>query len=208
VDTPTAQTVQTYAQAVQAIAGTLLFFATVVTLWYLRRYTKETARLREEAHEQNEKTARLAEAAERQAQQSFMPILTLTMRQSPVPGNPAGFLYHLVVKNVGSAPAFNAFTKASSSMKLPLRLLHPRTVAVGDSEPVMFQVVGADEHPAVAWIRDVERILRNIVRDNIIMAEINFEGADGRAYETHHSLTIGPEGALLIHLDTFQHAAK
>jgi hypothetical protein len=169
-----------------AWAQVVVALATVVTLIFLIVYTVETRRLRLAAQSQ------VAEA-QRQTQLSRMPLVVVDYGFHAK--GEGGEFRMPVIRNVGPGPAFNVNIEGLGGIEFR----HPRTLASGETQSVTM-LLDAGKHTRKLFELEKE------IKDGLFVlpakASVSFEGVDGTAYVTHHTLDIQPgTDKLLIEFD-------
>jgi hypothetical protein len=136
MDPKLVQAVQSIAQSLQShlwpqsfadLAQVILFALTVVTLYYLRRYTIETVQIRVAARDQVEATNQLLKETQTQSEQSLMPMVILSTAKEADRGN------RFVLKNAGNGPALNVRT-SPMNLKTNVKVQFQHRSVIGSQE--------------------------------------------------------------------------
>jgi len=207
MDAQTAQAIQTYA----SMALTVL---TAITLFFLIRYTLETIRLRRSAQEQTTVTASLLKEAQRQNEQSLLPIVALGLQMKPVDeghlvpiewAEPQRRCRVLLLRNVGNGPAFNVAIRPVAGNTSVISFCHSDHLAVGEEEIVAPLLTREDPPFSTSGLEEIEKGVRSgeLALPHKIL--ISYKSVSGSRYRTTQTLQNDvTTGQLVIPFDQSQ----
>jgi hypothetical protein len=202
------------AQALQTYASLALTVLTAATLVVLVVYTVETYRLRKTAQAQTAETASLLREAQTQNELSLLPIVTLAPGKLTLEVNIMSEMMHpvkssidkLVVRNVGSGPAFNAFTASITEGRTVLGFHHKAALAAGEEHFVDIELKDAGTSTPLKTLGQFKEALQDLGPQTTVSNRIIYMSAAGKWYQTSHTFRVSPESKhLVISLDSFQH---
>ena len=222
MDAQTAQALQTCA----SIVLTVVAIATLV-LWIV--YIVGTFKLLKAAQAQTAETANLLKEAQKQNEQTLLPIITLApatlVREAKWIETQA---FHkqtmsirtLVIRNVGSGPAFNCHTKPITEGHAALLFHHPSALAANEESAIEIELKNHAEAKPLRTIQEFMEVLKTFLDSHFdqenyqtivlpsqikLGTRIFYKSAAGNWYETSHSFALDPESHdLIVTLDDFR----
>ena len=183
---------------------------TFVTLLVLIWYTLETTRLRRSAQEQTTVTSRLLREAQRQNEQSMLPIVALSLQLRPVDeGRLAQTEWagaqrrFLVLRNVGNGPAFNvAIRPLAGRASQMCSFCHSDHLAAGEEEVVAPLLTRKDSPFNTSGLEEIEKEARSGELQVPHRVLVSYRSASGARYQTTQVLqNDATTGQLVIPFD-------
>ena len=199
------------AQALQTYASITLTALTAITLVVLIKYTRETVRLRRSAQDQTTVTASLLKEAQRQNEQSLLPIIALSLQWKPVdvghmaPDDwvePPPRRRFLLLRNIGNGAAFNVAIRPVSGDTLLVSFHHSDHLAAGE-ESIATPILARKDQPlSGSGLGDLEQAARSREIELPHRILVSYKNVSGAQYSTTQDLrNDATTGELIVPFD-------